>query len=138
MPGPQPQTTHPWGDADTPYLELGGDGAVRRLVDTFYDTVDAEAPVLRAMLPKNDSGSRQKLYEFLSGWMGGPQLYIEKRGHPRLRARHLPFAIGTFEVEEWLRCMGAALDECEVTGPLRSFLDVRFHESAHWMRNQDR
>lgn len=138
MPGSQPQTAHPWGDAATPYDELGGDEAVRRLVETFYDTVDATAPGLRAMLPKNDSGSRQKLYEFLSGWMGGPPLYIEKRGHPRLRMRHLPFAIGTEEIEEWLRCMGHALDTCGVVDPLRSFLDAQFHQSAHWMRNQER
>ena len=66
----------------------------------LYDTdrVDASAPVLRAMLPKDDSVSRTKLYEFLSGWMGGPNLYIEKRGHPRLRMRHFPFAIGRDEV----------------------------------------
>lgn len=138
MPGPQPENAHPWGDADTPYLELGGDEEVRRLVDTFYDRVDASSPVLRAMLPKNDSGSRTKLYEFLSGWMGGPPLYIEKRGHPRLRMRHLRFPIGTLEIDEWMRCMRDALDECEVTGSLRTFLETRFDESAHWMRNQDR
>jgi len=138
MPGPQPQTAHPWGDAETPYLELGGDKAVRRLVDTFYDIVDATAPVLRAMLPKNDGGSRTKLYEFLSGWTGGPPLYVEKRGHPRLRMRHMPFPIGTLEIEEWLRCMGEALDASAVDGALRDFLDVQFHQSAHWMRNQER
>ena len=137
IPGPQPQTAHPWGDAATPYEELGGDPAVRTLVDTFYDIIDTESPKLRAMLPTNDAGSRTKLYEFLSGWMGGPPLYIEKRGHPRLRMRHLPFPIGTYEIDEWLRCMGKALDNCEVDGPLRPFLEAQFFQSAHWMRNQE-
>ena len=126
----------PWGDSATPYEELGGDARVRELVDRFYDIVDASAPTLRAMLPKNDSTSRTKLYEFLSGWMGGPPLYIEKRGHPRLRMRHFPFAIGLAEVEEWLRCMGQAMDEAGIDGQLRVYLDEQFHRSAHWMRNQ--
>lgn len=127
---------NPWGEGETPYEAIGGDDRVHLLADLFYDRVDASAATLRAMLPKDDTVSRQKLYEFLSGWMGGPQLYIEKRGHPRLRMRHLPFAIGVDEVEEWLRCMTEALDELGVDGPLRSFLDERFSHSAHWMRNQ--
>lgn len=127
---------NPWGDGETPYDAIGGDRRVRELADTFYDTVDASAPTLRAMLPRDDAVSRDKLYEFLSGWMGGPQLYVEKRGHPRLRMRHFPFAIGVAEVEEWLRCMGEALDALGVDGPLRSFLDERFSHSAHWMRNR--
>ena len=127
---------NPWGDAPTPYAAIGGAYEVRKLVDLFYDTVDATAPTLRVMLPRDDSVSREKLYEFLSGWMGGPQLYIEKRGHPRLRMRHFPFAIGSDEVDEWLRCMGEALDQLGVEGPLRTFLDERFSHSAHWMQNQ--
>ena len=126
----------PWGDETTPYEELGGDERVRDLVERFYDRVDDSAPVLRAMLPKDDSVSRQKLYEFLSGWMGGPPLYMEKRGHPRLRMRHFPFAIGMTEVDEWLRCMNEALDEMGVSGRLRTYLDGQFHRSAHWMRNK--
>jgi len=127
---------NPWGDGESPYEAIGGDERVRLLAERFYDRVEASAPVLRAMLPKDDTVSRQKLYEFLSGWMGGPQLYIEKRGHPRLRMRHFPFAIGLEEVGEWLRCMGEALDELDVKGPLRSFLDDRFSHSAHWMQNR--
>ena len=126
----------PWGEGATPYEAIGGDAAVRMLSDLFYDRIDATAPTLRAMLPRNDAGSREKLYEFLSGWMGGPDLYVAKRGHPRLRMRHFPFAIGEAEVEEWLRCMGEALDELGVSGPLRGFLDAQFHQSAHWMQNR--
>ena len=127
---------NPWGGASTPYLELGGDAGVRGLSETFYATVDVESPTLRAMLPRDLSGSTQKFYEYLSGWLGGPQLYVEKHGHPRLRMRHLPFPIGTFEVEEWVRCMGLALDALDVNGQLRDFLDERFSAVADHMRNQ--
>lgn len=109
---------------------------MRRLADAFYDRIDASAPTLRAMLPRDDSGSRTKLYEFLSGWMGGPNVYIEKRGHPRLRMRHLPFAIGVGEVEEWLRCMREAMDDIQVPAPLRAYLDGQFVRAAHWMQNR--
>lgn len=136
MPDGPRSTPLPWGAAPSPYEEIGGETAVRELAERFYDRIDAGAPTLRAMLPSDDSVSRQKLYEFLSGWMGGPDLYVEKRGHPRLRMRHFPFQIGVDEVAEWLRCMGEAMDELAVTGPLRTFLDDRFAQSAHWMRNR--
>ena len=131
-----PARGRPWGDHATPYAAMGGDTAVRGLVDTFYDRIDATAPTLRAMLPADDSGSRTKLYEFLSGWLGGPPLYVEKRGHPRLRMRHFPFAIGADEVTEWLRCMGDALDQRGVEGDLRTFLDEQFALSANHVRNR--
>jgi hemoglobin len=127
---------HPWGRAATPYDAIGGDAAVRALVERFYNRVDGSAPTLRAMLPANDAVSRQKLYEFLSGWLGGPPLYIEKRGHPRLRMRHLPFAIGEDEVVDWLRCMGEAMDESGIDGELRIFLEEQFGLSAHHLRNR--
>ena len=127
---------NPWGPEDTPYDSLGGDDAVRRLSDSFYDIIEAESPGLRAMLPRDTSSSRQKLYEFLSGWTGGPQLYVEKRGHPRLRMRHLPFVIGTPEAVEWLRCMSSALDVVGVEEPLRGYLDERFRDAALHLRNQ--
>jgi hemoglobin len=128
--------SNPWGNATTPYVELGGDAAVRGLAATFYATIDEQSPPLRAMLPKRLEGSIEKFYEYLSGWLGGPQLYVAKRGHPRLRMRHLPFPIGSFEVDEWLRCMGITLDACGVDGPLRAVLDERFATVAHHLRNQ--
>ena len=88
------------------------------------------------ILPADLSVSKQKFYEYLSGWLGGPQLYVAKRGHPRLRMRHLPFPIGIDEVHEWLRCMGRALDAESIDGTLRAFLDERFDAVAHHMRNQ--
>jgi hemoglobin len=129
-------TGRPWGDTATPYEALGGDSEVRRLTELFYDRIDATAPTLRAMLPKNDAVSRDKLYEFLSGWLGGPALYVEKRGHPMLRMRHMPFSIGPAEGQEWLRCMSESLDEMEVGGPLRRYLDSQFRRSAQWMENR--
>ncbi len=109
---------------------------MRRLTDAFYDRIEAESPNLRSMLPRDTSTSRQKLYEFLSGWMGGPQLYVAKRGHPRLRMRHFPFAIGEAEAEEWMRCMGLAMEDVDVGEPLRTFLDERLRASAHHVRNR--
>lgn len=135
-PGPPPATRHPWGDAEIPYVELGGDQAVMDLVHSFYDIIEEQSPTLRAMLPANTAGSRQKLYEYLSGWLGGPPLYTAKRGHPRLRARHTPFAIGHAEAEEWMRCMRVALDRQEVVGPIRDFLEEKLAPLAEHMVNQ--
>lgn len=125
-----------WGSQATPYEAIGGDLAVRALSEAFYDRIEAESPPLREMLPKNTATSRQKLYEFLSGWMGGPQLYRSKRGHPRLRMRHLPFTIGEAEADEWVRCMELAMDDVGVAGELRRFLSSRFHLTANHVRNQ--
>lgn len=127
---------NPWGDAANPYEALGGDEPVRRLVDAFYDIVEEESPVLRAMLPRNTSTSRQKLYEYLSGWLGGPPLYTEKRGHPRLRMRHMPFSIGPEEAEEWMRCMRAAMERVGVEGLTREFLDSKLGPLAVHMINR--
>lgn len=127
---------HPWGLADTPFDELGGEETIRAIVDRFYDLIDADAPVLRAMLPSNDSVSRDKLHAYLVEWTGGPALYSPTRGHPRMRARHLPFPIGEDEVLQWLDCMARALDDARIEGPLRSFLDERLTSLAHHMRNQ--
>lgn len=135
FPDAQPEGTHPWGDAATPYEELGGEPVLRRLVDTFYDHINTDAPGLRAMHPADDSNSRRNLFEFLSGWMGGPQLYTERKGQPRLRMRHLSFSIGGEEAAEWLRCMRRALDDVAVPSPLLQYLDVRLEQTAHHVRN---
>ena len=136
LPGPPADTAHPWGDEDTPYLEIGGDDGVRRLVESFYDIIEDESPDLRAMLPQNTSTSRQKLYEYFSEWLGGPTRYSDKRGHPRLRMRHMPFPIGDAEAAEWMRCMDRAMEETEVSRTLRAFLDQRLGELALHMRNR--
>jgi len=123
---------------ETPYALLGGDAAVRALVDRFYDLMDLEPRYreLRALHGNELTHARDKLYWFLSGWLGGPSHYIERFGHPRLRARHLPFAIGTVERNQWLACMDQAMHELAVPEYLRERLNASFFQTADWMRNQ--
>ena len=130
------ESPYPWGNAATPYQEIGGAEGVTALAETFYDVIEEESPRLRDMLPRNTTKTRQKFSMYLSGWMGGPPLYEEKWGHPRLRMRHFPFEIGQFEADEWMRCMRMALETTGVSGPLREFLEERFAQLAQHMRNQ--
>ena len=122
----------------TPYDQLGGEGAVRRLVDRFYDLMGSapEAAEIRLLHAASLRQSREKLYLFLSGWLGGPPLYVERYGHPMLRARHLPFPIGERERDQWMWCMRRALAETPMVDELRTFLDQRFTAIADHMRNQ--
>ena len=131
----QPEQANLWGPEPTPYDAIGGESGVRMLVEAFYDRIDAESPVLRAMLPRDDSGSRRKLFEYLSGWLGGPNLYIEKRGHPQLRRRHLGFPIGAAEAEEWMRCMRLAIAEAEIGDAAAGYLDSKMTPLADHMVN---
>lgn len=122
----------------TPYEMLGGDAGVRRFVGRFYDLMDEvpEYHVIRKLHPQDLAGSREKLYLFLSGWLGGPPLYVEKHGHPMLRARHLPFAIGIAERDAWLACMLQSMEDSGVEEPLRAALLKAFFGTADWMRNR--
>jgi hemoglobin len=124
---------------DTPYRQLGGDTGVRRLVDGFYGLMDEvpEYHVIRKLHPQDLAGSREKLYLFLSGWLGGPPLYVEKYGHPMLRARHLPFDIGIAERDAWLACMLQAMEDTGVAEPLREALLKAFFGTADWMRKRE-
>jgi hemoglobin len=125
-------------DAPSHYDLIGGEAGVRRLVDRFYDLMDTspEAANVRALHATSLKASREKLFLFLTGWLGGPQLYVEKFGHPMLRARHLPFSIGTRERDEWLWCMKQALGEQAMPDELRVFLTQRFEALADHMRNR--
>lgn len=122
----------------TPYALLGGDAAVRALVDRFYDLMELEPAYagIRKLHQPDLAHARDKLYWYLSGWLGGPNLYIERYGHPRLRARHLPFAIGESERDQWMACMQQALTEQAVPEPLRGRLLQAFFGTADWMRNR--
>jgi hemoglobin len=126
------------GEAETPFERLGGEPAVRALVDRFYDLMDLEPAyrTVRAMHPGDLGGSRDKLFWFLCGWLGGPAHYVDRFGHPRLRARHLPFSIGIAERDEWLGCMQQAMHELDVEGPLAERLAASFFNTADWMRNR--
>lgn len=122
----------------TPYQRLGGETAVRRLVDRFYDLMDSlpKAKGIRDLHPADLTGSREKLYKFLSGWLGGPQLYIEAYGHPRLRARHLPFPITAADRDAWMCCMKQALGELEMDDELRRHLLEALGQTTEHMRNR--
>lgn len=119
----------------TPYELIGGEDAVRRLVERFYDIVEADYPTLRSMLPATTTVSRRKLFEFLSGWMGGPNLYVERYGHPRLRMRHFPFRIDTAAAAQWLEAMDRALLDTGVEGQALMALRNRFVQAAAHLRN---
>jgi hemoglobin len=117
---------------------LGADDGIRRLVDRFYDLMDSapEAIHVRALHATSLKMSREKLRLFLTGWTGGPPVYVEQYGHPRLRMRHFPFAIGAIERDEWLWCMDRAFAEHDMPDALRAGLTQRLHELADHMRNQ--
>jgi len=123
----------------TPYEQIGGETGLRRLIDRFYDLMDTvpEYYGIRKLHPQELAGSRDKLFMFLSGWLGGPGLYVEKYGHPMLRARHLPFAIGIAERDAWLACMLQAMEDVGIEPALREALLKAFFGTADWMRNRE-
>lgn len=123
---------------DTPFEWIGGEAPVRRLVDRFYDLMDLEPGYaeLRASHGSTLEDARQKLFWFLCGWLGGPDHYVERFGHPRLRMRHMPFAIGILERDQWVACMDQAMQETEVPDALRVRLQSSFMQTADWMRNK--
>jgi len=125
-------------DVPTLYDLIGGEEGLRSLVTRFYDLMDSapEAAHIRVLHPASLAGSREKLFMFLSGWSGGPALYIERYGHPRLRQRHAPFSIGMVERDEWLWCMEHALDESAIGPETNAYLKTRFAEVADFMRNR--
>jgi hemoglobin len=122
----------------TAFALVGGETRVRELVDRFYDLMDLEGEFsgIRVLHPPSLEGSRDKLFWFLCGWLGGPSHYIERFGHPRLRARHLPFAIASSERDQWLRCMAWAMEEVGLPESLRERLLKAFFDTADWMRNR--
>ena len=105
----------------TTYEKVGGADTVGTLCDRFYELMDTipQFKELRAMHPESLEGSRDKLYMFLSGWFGGPDLFVEKFGHPRLRARHMPFAIGVQERDQWVACMALAMEDVGLSEDIR-------------------
>ena len=96
-----------------------------------------EAAGIRALHPETLDHSREKLFLFLTGWMGGPPLYVERFGHPRLRARHLPFPIGESERDQWLLCMNRALEEVVENALTRVQIARSFAQLADFMRNKE-
>ena len=123
---------------DTPFEWIGGEERVRALTERFYDLMDLEPAYadLRASHGPDLGNARQRLFWFLCGWLGGPQHYMDRFGHPRLRARHMPFAIGIKERDQWVACMNQAMLEVQVPNDLRLRLTNSFFQTADWMRNK--
>lgn len=123
----------------TTYEQIGGDATIRKLSARFYELMDSISHFqgLRAMHPADLSGSREKLYMFLSGWTGGPDLFVEQYGHPRLRQRHEPFAIGESERDQWVACMVLAMEDVGIEKSIRTKLFENFFKTADFMRNKE-
>jgi hemoglobin len=121
----------------TPFEWIGGEEKVKALVERFYDLMDLEPgyAAVRATHGTELERARQNLFWFLCGWLGGPQYYTDRFGHPRLRMRHMPFKIGVLERDQWLGCMDQAMGEVGVDATLRARLRDSFFQTADWMRN---
>ena len=124
--------------AQTPFEWIGGEDRVKALTERFYDLMDLEPAYaeLRAVHGDTLDTARQKLFWFLCGWLGGPNYYTDQFGHPRLRMRHMPFAIGIQERDQWVACMDQAMGETGVDETLRQRLRESFMGTADWMRNK--
>ncbi len=123
---------------ESPFVLFKGEQGIRLLVDAFYDHMELDPAFagIRNLHPESLDGSRDKLYWFLCGWMGGPNHYVERFGHPRLRARHMPYPIGSPERDAWISCMRLALVDCEIDARLADWLMSQLSGTADWMRNQ--
>lgn len=121
----------------TPYQLIGGESTLARLCNRFYELMDSvpQFATIRALHPVELQSSQDKLYMFLSGWLGGPDLYVENIGHPMLRRRHLPFAIGESERDQWVACMVLAMESVGIEEPLREQLMLSFFNTADFLRN---
>ncbi len=127
-------------EGDTPYDRLGGEEPVRRLVTRFYDHMDQGEPELARIHECDEAGrvsarAREDFALFLMEWLGGPRGYSTVKGHPRLRMRHGKVAVNLAMRDAWLRCMQKAMDDVQVSGEVREFLDLRFAEVANFLRN---
>jgi len=122
----------------TPYILIGGERMLATLCDRFYELMDTvpQFATIRALHPADLQSSRDKLFMFLSGWLGGPDLYVQNVGHPMLRRRHMPFAIGEDERDQWVACMFLAMEAVGIEAALREKLLNAFFNTADFMRNQ--
>ena len=117
---------------------IGGEAPIKAMVERFYDLMDLEPAykILRSIHGTDLTNGRERLFWFLCDWMGGPQHYTERFGHPMLRARHMPFSIGIEERDQWLACMSQAMRETGVDAELQKRLEESFFQTADWMRDK--
>ncbi|MCZ4091855.1 globin domain-containing protein [Sinorhizobium psoraleae] len=129
----------PETETTTLYEAIGGDATVRALTRRFYALMDSlpEAARCRAVHPPDLSGSEEKFYEYLTGWLGGPPIYMEKRGHPMLRRRHFIAQIGPAERDEWLLCFTRALEETVAHPKLQAIILEPITRLAHHLQNKE-
>ena len=122
----------------SPYERIGGAPTIRALVNRFYDLMDLEPKYLelREVHGSTLEEAGNRLYMFLSGWLGGPDLYTEQHGHPRLRSRHFPFKIGTLERDQWVACFTQSMVELNIEHDIQKELLIQIYSLAEWMRNQ--
>lgn len=124
----------------TPFQLLGGETAVRALVERFYDAMDEQEPELARLHPlengKVSRASRDRFALFLVGWLGGPQDYMRLHGHPRLRMRHAHVPVSEAMSDAWMRAMRVALADAGVSPESRAFLDEKLAALAEFLRNQ--
>jgi hemoglobin len=122
----------------TPFERIGGQPTVDRIIDAFYDSMDTlpEARIIRALHPEDLGSTRVVLKKYLAEWLGGPPAYSQERGHPRLRARHLPFSIGDDERDAWMFCMRRAMEEVVTDEIAREWILQKLSQVADWMRNR--
>jgi hemoglobin len=124
--------------AQTPFERIGGQPVVDRIIDRFYDRMDTlpEARLIRTLHPEQLTATRAVLKNYLAEWLGGPSAYSQERGHPRLRARHLPFSIGDEERDAWMLCMRGAMEEVVTDQAAREWILQKLSAVADWMRNR--
>lgn len=127
-------------EPQSPYEMLGGEDRVREIARRFYDAMEAQEPALTRLHKLTPEGRidpevRERFALFLIGWLGGPQTYMERHGHPRLRMRHAQVAVDVAMRDAWLRAMKTALDGAGVTGDVRAFLDGKLADLADFLRN---
>lgn len=139
MVGVMSETLSPPPDLRTPFEAMGGEAGLRRLVDAFYDAMDTDpaAAGIRAMHQADLAPIRERLADWLSGWMGGPPVFAARHpGRPCIMSAHAPYAIGAAEVDQWLACMRRALDTVEPPADWREILDQAFVRMCDALRNR--
>ena len=134
----QPSASTPQSLFDLLGSEPEATNQIRAIVEAFYDVMDSDekAKPIRQMHPEDLTSSREKLFMFLCGWTGGPQLYTERYGHPFLRRRHLPFKIGEEERDQWIYCMTKGLLNLKMEEEKIKALLNALYPIADFMRNQ--